>query len=569
MNSLTDAAGKLNSLARRLVAAGLLTASQAWAAQQAAYQAKQNFVDYLYATQGLTGELFASLIAEEFGLAYLNLAAFNPEFLPKSSVAASLLVKHQLLPLALKDGQLYLALANPSKLTGVDEVKFITGYWVQLLVVSQASLAAMLAKNVKANLPALESLTGLDSAPANPVAHLAVNDLSLHASQDEAPLVKFVNQVLAEAVRLGASDIHFEPYEDFYRIRCRIDGLLHELTRPPAEVQQRLAARIKVMAKMNLAERRIPQDGSLKLTINEQPLDFRVNTLPTLWGEKLVVRILDAKNTQLGISQLGLEAEQQALYEAALAKPQGLILVTGPTGSGKTLTLYSGLNLINTPERNISSAEDPVEINLAGINQVNINPKVGLTFAATLRAFLRQDPDVLLLGEIRDLETAEIALKAAETGHLVLASLHTNSAVESLSRLANMGLATYSLAASLQLIIAQRLARKLCPSCKLPDTTPPELLLELGFSPAEINQQQLYQAKGCQSCTLGYKGRLGIYEVVKMTPKLAEAVVQNTSATGLAKLAEQEGFYNLRAAGRKKALAGLISISELTRVTLD
>ena len=395
-------------------------------------------------------------------------------------------------------------------------------------------------------------------------------NLSFNASQEDAPIVKFVNKILLDAVRKGASDIHFEPFEQSYRIRSRIDGILHEVTRPPLSLRGRLAARIKVMARMNISERRIPQDGSIKLKISKtRSLDFRVNTLPTLWGEKLVLRILDASSAKLGIEQLGFEPEQQKLYEAALARPQGMILVTGPTGSGKTVSLYTGLNILNTTERNISSAEDPVEINMEGINQVNVNPKVGLTFAAALRAFLRQDPDVVMVGEIRDLETAEIAIKAAQTGHLVLSTLHTNSASATINRLFNMGIPAYNLAASLQLIIAQRLARKLCSKCKAPSNTPKQVLLDLGFTEGELTNHTIYKPRGCNQCTSGYKGRTGIYEVVKITDALAELIMQGASVREIDLKAREQGFPDLRMAGRKKVLAGLLSIDELTRVTME
>ncbi|NLW03693.1 MAG: Flp pilus assembly complex ATPase component TadA, partial [Pseudomonadaceae bacterium] len=365
-------------------------------------------------------------------------------------------------------------------------------------------------------------------------------------------------------------DIHFEPFEYSYRIRSRIDGILHEITRPPLSLRSRLAARIKVMARMNISERRLPQDGSIKLKISKtRSLDFRVNSLPTLWGEKIVLRILDASSAKLGIEELGFEPEQKALYEEALANPQGLILVTGPTGSGKTVTLYTGLNILNKPQANISSVEDPVEINMEGVNQVNVNPKVGLDFATALRAFLRQDPDVIMVGEIRDLETAEIAIKAAQTGHLVLSTLHTNSAAATINRLFNMGIPTYNLASSLQLIIAQRLARKLCSKCKSACNTSKPILLKLGFTEQELAEHTLYKAVGCNQCTAGYKGRTGIYEVVKITHELSDLIMQGASVHEIDAKAREQGFPDLRMSGRKKALAGFISIDELTRVTME
>lgn len=570
MATSSNFSSRLTSLSLRLIKAGLLTEDQALTAQLEAQNAKASFIDYLGGSGLVTGDNLASLVAEEFGLPYLDLGAFNIELLPKQVIEDELLVKHQVLPLALKGNHLHLAISSPTNLAAIDEIKFHTGYLVHPLVVAEEKLHKLLNASLETDLTAMTSLESVDLQELDQSNAPLTEELSLHTDQDDAPIVKFVNKVLAEAVRLNASDIHFEPFESTYRIRCRIDGMLHELTRPPLSIRSRLAARIKVMARMNISERRIPQDGSIKLKIgNQRSLDFRVNTLPTLWGEKIVLRILDATSTQLGIDQLGFEPEQQKLYEEALAKPQGMVLVTGPTGSGKTVTLYSGIHLINTPEKNISSVEDPVEINVEGINQVNINPRVGLTFAAALSAFLRQDPDVVMLGEIRDLETAEIAVKAAQTGHLVLSTLHTNSAAATINRLVNMGIPTYNLASSLQLIIAQRLARKLCPSCKQPDTSPQEALLKLGFTEEELSQHTLYAAKGCSNCTAGYKGRVGIYEVVKITPELAEEILREASTHVISDKASEQGFYNLRIAGRKKALAGLISVSELARVTMD
>lgn len=440
-----------------------------------------------------------------------------------------------------------------------------------LLLFLKKSYIKFLERSLETDISALGDLDNAE-LEALEVDNNPIDDenLSFNASQEDAPIVKFVNKILLDAVRKGASDIHFEPFEQSYRIRSRIDGILHEVTRPPLSLRGRLAARIKVMARMNISERRIPQDGSIKLKISKtRSLDFRVNTLPTLWGEKLVLRILDASSAKLGIEQLGFEPEQQKLYEAALARPQGMILVTGPTGSGKTVSLYTGLNILNTTERNISSAEDPVEINMEGINQVNVNPKVGLTFAAALRAFLRQDPDVVMVGEIRDLETAEIAIKAAQTGHLVLSTLHTNSASATINRLFNMGIPAYNLAASLQLIIAQRLARKLCSKCKAPSNTPKQVLLDLGFTEGELTNHTIYKPRGCNQCTSGYKGRTGIYEVVKITDALAELIMQGASVREIDLKAREQGFPDLRMAGRKKVLAGLLSIDELTRVTME
>ncbi len=371
-----------------------------------------------------------------------------------------------------------------------------------------------------------------------------------------------------DAIKKGASDLHFEPYEHRYRVRFRIDGILHEMASPPNSLASRLSARIKVMSRLDIAEKRKPQDGRIKLKITERKsIDFRVSTLPTLWGEKIVMRILDSSSAMLGIDVLGYEPEQKKLYMDALEQPQGMILVTGPTGSGKTVSLYTGLNILNQPERNISTAEDPVEINLEGINQVQINPKADMTFANALKAFLRQDPDVVMVGEIRDLETAEIAIKAAQTGHLVLSTLHTNSAPETLTRLLNMGVPAYNVASSISLIIAQRLARRLCPKCKTPEKLPDEELIRQGFDKDKLNEVQLFAPKGCDSCTEGYKGRVGIYEVMQITPEIAQIIMRGGNSLEIAEVSLRSGFNDLRLSGLKKAADGVTSLAEINRVT--
>lgn len=557
---------RLSPLAHRLIKAKCLTEELAKTAQLEARKQQVNLIDYLLTHQLADNEQLAKLIAQEFDLPYLDLATIKLEDLPQQLINNQLLIKHCVYPLKLKNNQLNLAISRPTNLTAIDEIKFHTGYLINPVIVAENKLQQLINQATDNTALQTDSLETLDFADAD---EASLNNQLSSEFQEDAPLVTFVNQVLTKAINKGASDIHFEPYETHYRIRSRIDGILYELANPPLAIRHRLAARLKVMAKLNIAEKRLPQDGSIKFKVSPtKSLDFRVNTLPTLWGEKLVLRILDASNTQLGIDQLGFEPEQQQLYEEVLHNPQGMILVTGPTGSGKTVSLYSGLHLINTPERNISSAEDPVEIHIEGINQVTINPKIGLDFATALRAFLRQDPDVVMLGEIRDLETAEIAIKAAQTGHLVLSTLHTNSAAATLDRLMNMGIPAYNLASSLQLVIAQRLARKLCSKCKQLDNTPKQVLIQLGFTPEELAHQeaQIYKAKGCNDCTSGYKGRVGIYELVKITPLLAEEILQGSGESKIAATAAQEGFYNLRTAGRKKVLAGEIGLAELNRV---
>lgn len=562
---------QLTSLSKRLIQAGIFDEPAALAAQAEAKRNQQPFLDYLNSHGNLNGDQLALIVAAEFGLPYLDLDTFDTSLLPKKLVAENLVRRHQVVPLYCKDKRLTLALATPTNLTALDEIQFQTNLIIHPVIVAAHKLHALIEEYLEADLGSLGSLNKTELEQLELEENLAEDStLAVGASQDDAPLVKFVNKVLLDAVRRGASDIHFEPFEYSYRIRFRLDGILHEITRPPLSLRGRLAARIKVMARMDISERRVPQDGSIKFKVTPQrTLDFRVNTLPTLWGEKIVLRILDANRTKLGIEQLGFEPDQQALYEDALANPQGMILVTGPTGSGKTVTLYTGLNILNTYERNISSAEDPVEINVEGINQVNINPKVGLDFSAALRAFLRQDPDVVMVGEIRDLETAEIAIKAAQTGHLVLSTLHTNSAAATINRLHSIGIPNYDLASSIQLIIAQRLARMLCPQCKVPDNQAPSYLQKLGFSSQDLQKHTLYKPVGCDHCTLGYKGRVGIYEVVKIDAPLAKLILQNASPSELQDKAREQGYLDLRSAGRQKVLAGLTSITELIRVTME
>ncbi|MEC8021450.1 MAG: type IV-A pilus assembly ATPase PilB, partial [Pseudomonadota bacterium] len=418
-------------------------------------------------------------------------------------------------------------------------------------------------------------LVGLEEDPfevlSGEEAPIEVSALDSAQNPEEAPVVRFINKLLVDAIHTGASDIHFEPYEHRYRVRFRTDGMLREVAFPPGNIGQRLAARLKVMSRMDISERRVPQDGRIKLKVRpDQAIDFRVNTLPTLYGEKVVLRILDPGSTKLDVDALGFEPEQKALFLSALAQPQGMILVTGPTGSGKTVSLYAGLSILNTTERNIATAEDPVEINLEGINQVNVNPRVGLDFAAALRAFLRQDPDVVMVGEVRDLETAEVAIKAAQTGHLVLSTLHSNSAPEALTRLRSMGIPSFNLTSSVSLIIAQRLARRLCSHCKVPQHNPQAAFLELGFEAADFpDPTTLYEARdqGCKHCHQGYRGRVGLYEVVPITPRLQTLILEDGNALALAEAALAEGFLNPRQAGALKAKAAVTSLLEVNRVT--
>ncbi|ATC99331.1 MULTISPECIES: type IV-A pilus assembly ATPase PilB [Pseudoalteromonas] len=522
------------------------------------------------ATQ-LSAKELAFKAASLFSAPLLELNNFDLDFVPDGKERNEKLIKkHKVLPIALKGKTLYLASADPTNFDAFEDYEFNTGLQTEVVVVAYDELNTAIdslfekSDGIELSDDQLNELSGVTSDIDNK----ADEESDVNAKEDDAPIIVYINKILMDAIKRGASDLHFEPYEHVYRIRFRVDGVLHEVANPPIGLESRISARIKVMSQLDLAEKRKPQDGRIKLKITaKKSIDFRVSTLPTLWGEKIVMRILDSSSAMLGIDVLGYEPEQKELYLNALAQPQGMILVTGPTGSGKTVSLYTGLNILNKPERNISTAEDPVEINLVGINQVQINAKADMTFANALRAFLRQDPDIVMVGEIRDLETAEISIKAAQTGHLVLSTLHTNSAPETLTRLMNMGVPSYNIASSVSLIIAQRLARRLCPVCKEPETLPEEELLKLGFTSEQISNLQLFKAVGCDKCTEGYKGRVGIYEVMPITPKIAEIIMRGGNSLEIAAIAEQEGINNLRKSGLVKAASGVTSITEINRVT--
>jgi type IV pilus assembly protein PilB len=479
------------------------------------------------------------------------------------------------LPLLRRGKRLFVAVSDPTFTHALDEIRFHTSMAVEAVIVEEDKLNKLTSKTleqVDTQMPDLGNddvdLEGLDITGGDDE---MVGDAATRDDIEDAPIVKFVNKILLDAIRKGASDIHFEPYEKFYRIRLRLDGYLKEVATPPVQLAQKLSARVKVMSRLDIAERRVPQDGRIKLKISKtRAIDFRVSTCPTLFGEKIVARILDPSSAMLGIDVLGYEPFQKDLYMTALARPHGMILVTGPTGSGKTVSLYTGLNILNKEDTNISTAEDPAEINLPGVNQVNVNPKVGLTFASALRAFLRQDPDVIMVGEIRDLETAEIAIKASQTGHLVLSTLHTNDAPKTLSRLVDMGVQPYAIATSVALIIAQRLARKLCNTCKAPLDLPKEALLKEGFEPSEIDKGlKLYKPVGCGNCTDGYKGRVGIYQVMPVTEEMGRIILQGGSAVDIADQAAKEGVWDLRRSALEKVKNGVTSLDELHMVTVE
>ena len=502
-----------------------------------------------------------------FRVPYFDLKDFDPASIPADLVKEKLIRKHHILPLVQKDRKVYIAASDPTDYGAFENFEFSTGLSCEVVVVDYIQLD----NKIEQLLDASGSLD-LSDDEFKEFADLD-NETTKEATskdddKDDAPIIVYINKILMDAIKKGASDLHFEPYEHKYRIRFRIDGILHEVASPPNTLSTKLSARIKVMSRLDIAEKRKPQDGRIKLKITERKsIDFRVSTMPTLWGEKIVMRILDSSSAMLGIDVLGYEEEQKKLYMDALAQPQGMILVTGPTGSGKTVSLYTGLNILNQPERNISTAEDPVEINLEGVNQVQINPKAEMTFANALRAFLRQDPDVVMVGEIRDLETAEISIKAAQTGHLVLSTLHTNSAPETITRLLNMGVPAYNVASSISLIIAQRLARRLCPKCKTPEQLPSEELSRQGFTAKQIEDMTLYAPKGCDSCTDGYKGRVGIYEVMQITPEIAQIIMRGGNSLEIAEVSLKAGFNNLRLSGLRKAADGLTSLAEINRVT--
>ena len=562
-------ANRLSGFARRLVLEGLISEDEITVAQETARKKKVSLGDYLVQQGRITSATLAHLASLEFGLALIDLAALDPESIPKGLVEEKVLRKHHVLPIFKRGNRLFVALSDPLNHSVLDEIKFITGLLTEPVLAEQDKLIKCIEGAVGAMDTSLTEVGDLEED----LDKLEINtedetgpDIR-ESDVEDAPVVRFVNKVLLDAINKKASDIHFEPYEKNYRVRLRIDGVLREVANPPSVLAPKLAARLKVMSRLDISERRVPQDGRIKMQLSKnRAIDFRVSTCPTLFGEKVVMRILDPSSAKLGIDALGYEADQKRLYLETLAKPYGMILVTGPTGSGKTVSLYTGLNILNTPDRNISTAEDPVEINLPGTNQVNVNPKIGLTFASALRAFLRQDPDIIMVGEIRDLETAEIAIKAAQTGHLVLSTLHTNDAPQTLNRLSNMGVPTYNIASAVSLIIAQRLARRLCERCKTLHEVPKETLLKTGFAEDEIDKLRLYKAKGCADCTDGYKGRVGIYQVMAISEAMGHLIMAGGNALQLAAQARSEGIPNLYESGLKKVRNGVTSLEELNRV---
>ncbi len=573
--AVTATKASLSGLPRRLVQDGILSEEVALEAKAAARESKLSLVNHLVENKIASARDIALAASSEFGVSVLDLAAMHVDMEVVRLVSESLLSKHRVLPLSLRGKKLFVAVSDPTNLQAVDEIKFATGYSVEAVVVEDDKLM----ERVNTAIEALDS-NSFDTFADDDfdLENLEVSggdeereDGITRDDVDDAPVVRFVNKVLLDAIKKGASDVHFEPYEKTFRIRTRQDGILKEVATPPVGLATKICARLKVMARLDIAERRVPQDGRIKLKLSRnRAIDFRVSTCPTLFGEKIVMRILDPSSAKLGIDALGYEPFQKKIYMDNLSKPYGMILVTGPTGSGKTVSLYTGLNILNTEDRNISTAEDPAEINLPGINQVNVNNKVGLTFSSALKAFLRQDPDVIMVGEIRDLETAEIAIKAAQTGHLVLSTLHTNDAPKTLTRLVDMGVKPYAIATSVSLIIAQRLARRLCNNCKETKEIPREALIKEGFTDEEIDQGMTINSPvGCAQCTDGYKGRVGIYQVMEVSDTMGRIIMEGGNAQMIADQSDKEGIWDLRRAALEKVRGGVTSLEEINRVTLE
>ncbi len=563
----------LNALIRKLVLDGVITKEEAHDASIATLGQRGALVRYLIEEMGLNDELIAQKASTAFGIPLFDLENLHLDSIPNNLVDQELVKRHRVLPLSLIDDKICVAIADPTNLNALNDIKFHTDIRTEAVLLPFKKLDHIINDWLKINDNVGIDLGEIEQAELD---ELAFSDATTEIDKensaiDEAPIVRFVNKVLIDAIKEGASDIHFEPYEKDFRVRFRTDGMLREALRPPRKLAARLTARLKVMAKLDISERRIPQDGRIKMTLaGNREIDFRVNSLPTLYGEKVVLRILDASNATIGIDALGYMDQQRKMYLDALSRPQGMILVTGPTGSGKTMSLYTGLDILNLPERNISTVEDPVEINMTGINQVHVNQKVGLGFAEALRSFLRQDPDVIMVGEIRDLETAEIAIKAAQTGHLVLSTLHTNNAAETITRLLNMGVPSYNLATSVDLIIAQRLARRLCSDCSVsPKEIPTKSLLDFGFTEEALFSANIKVAVGCRNCTDGYKGRIGVFEVLRISPSISKLIMESANSIAIYEQARKEGFYDLRQSALVKAAMGLISLEEVNRITIE
>ena len=569
------ASSSLSPLGRALVQQGKLVQADANAVQADAKQLGVTFIQQLVQSKKVSARDIAAFASTTFGVPTLDLQTIDPDQLPSNLIDTKMIGSQRLIPLHKRGNRLYVATSDPTNEEAFAALKFATGATVEPIVVEEDKLALLLKRFGESGAKALDSMIGDETALENiDLGDTATEgDAAAEADKleeiDDAPVVKYVHKVLLDAINSGASDIHFEPYEKFFRIRYRTDGILYEVAQPPLAIKEKLASRIKVISKLDISEKRVPQDGRMKLRLSAtRAIDFRVSTLPTLFGEKICMRILDPSSATLGIEALGYEPEQQKALMHAISRPYGMVLVTGPTGSGKTVSLYTCLNILNKPGINISTAEDPAEINLPGINQVNVNDRAGLSFSVALKSFLRQDPDIIMVGEIRDIETGEIAIKAAQTGHMVLSTLHTNDAPSTLTRLMNMGIAPFNIATSVILITAQRLARKLC-SCKRPLEIPQEALLRAGFKSEELDGTwQPYGPVGCDICkNSGYKGRCGIYQVMPVSDEMTRIIMKNGTAIDIADQADREGVADLRRSGLKKVKAGLTSLEEVESVT--
>ena len=574
MNAATANLVGITGITRRLVIDGVLSEADARKVLDEATKAKKQASAYLLETRLVTTAQIASANSTEFGMPLFDASALDFRYAAVKIVNEDLIQKHQALPLYRRGNRLFVAISDPTNTRALDDIKFATNLTVEPILVDEDKLrrtidqALLASDNLAQDEGQDEGLENLEASGSDDDENPAAGGVD--SKGDDTPVVKFINKVLLDAIKRGASDIHFEPYENEFRVRMRMDGILRAMAKAPIKLHPRISARLKVMAQLDIAERRVPQDGRIKLNVSKtRQMDFRVSTCPTLFGEKIVLRLLDGSAAKLGIDKLGYEDDQKQLYLDALQKPYGMILVTGPTGSGKTVSLYTGLNILNTDERNISTCEDPVEMRVPGINQVQVNLKKGMTFAVALRSFLRQDPDVIMVGEIRDLETAEIAIKAAQTGHMVLSTVHTNDAPQTVARLMNMGIAPYNITSSVTLVIAQRLARRLH-DCKRELQLPESALRAEGFTAAEIQTGiTLYEAVGCADCNDGYKGRLGIYQVMPMTEEIQKIVLEGGGAMKIAEAAQISGVRDLRKSALLKAKNGITSLAEINRVTKD
>ncbi len=558
----------LSGLARSMVQHNVLLLQDAEAIQLAAQTEDELFVSQLAKSRKISGLQVAEYAAKTYGFPLFDVGVMDAETLPKLEIETDILYKHHIIPLFQRGNKLFVGISDPTQMNILHNIAFTTGLSIEIVIGEDAKIERLLGNYGQG--PRSAIMEGLDE-------ELLSGDLSsgdavdMDEGVEDAPVVKFLHKILLDAIGIGASDVHFEPYERFYRIRFRVDGELREIIQPPLAIKDKLSSRIKVISQLDISEKRIPQDGRMKIKVTKtRTIDFRVSTLPTLFGEKVVMRILDSQGVTIGVDQLGFEPEQRDMLISAIHRPYGMVLVTGPTGSGKTVTLYTCLNILNKPDVNISTAEDPAEIVLPGINQVNVNDKQGLTFAAALKSFLRQDPDIIMVGEIRDLETADIGIKAAQTGHMVFSTLHTNDAPSTLTRLLNMGVAPFNIASSVDLIIAQRLMRRLC-KCKTPVDIPQEALLREGFKPEDFNGTwTMYGPNGCDECRgSGYKGRAGIYEVLPVTDAIERVILKNGTAVDIADIAYQEGLVDLRRAGILKVMRGITSLEEVVAKTND